>query len=437
MPWRFFAVFACCMVLPIVVRAEADWTQFRGPSGMGLSDVDDLPLQWGESTGVVWKTPIVGEGWSSPVVAEGRIWLTSAVHVAASEEQRKAKTEGKMGADGLDVASSISLWATEVDLDSGKVVQEIKLSDVDSPQPIHALNSFASPTPVLSGERLYCHFGDYGTFCLDTASGEILWSERIPLDHSVGPGSSPVLFEDLLILTCDGMHSQHITALNTADGSVAWRTDRPPLRTDEPDFRKSFCTPLLIQIQGEYQLVIPGAQWCVAYEPRTGKEIWRIDHGRGFSVVPRPVFDGQRVYFCTGFSGETLWAVRPDGQGDVSSSHVDWKYTKQIPNKPSPIVFGERLYTISDGGIAQCFETDTGKQLWKQRVGGKYSASPLYACRRLYLCSHEGRTTVIAAGDEFKELATNDLDGQIMASPVVADGDLLLRTESHLYRIGD
>ncbi len=433
--WCLAAV--CCLSMCTRLHADVEWHQFRGPSGQGISDAVGLPLHWDEATNVVWKTPIVGEGWSSPVYGNGHVWVTSATIVAASEEVRQEKIAGTMTGKGLDVAQTITLWAVQLDLKTGDQLRQIKLADVDEPQPIHSLNSYASPTPVLADGRLYCHFGDYGTFCLDASTGTPLWQQRINLEHAVGPGSSPFLYDDLLILTCDGLHTQFVTALNTSDGSIAWRTDRPPLRTDEPEYRKAFCTPLLINVHDEDQLVIPGAQWFIAYEPRTGKEIWRVDHGGGFSNVPRPVYDGQRVYLCTGFMTTELWAVRVDGRGDVTSSHVDWKISKQMPTMPSPVVFGERLYTINDAGIAQCFNVSDGERVWTKRVGGKYSASPLLAERRIYLCSHDGRTTVIAAGDEYQQLAENQLDGRLMASPVVVDDDLLLRTDTHLYRIGE
>lgn len=417
--------------------AEADWRQFRGPTGQGVSDAKGLPLRWDETSNIVWKTPLQGQGWSSPVYTGDRVWLTSATVVAASEDVRQAKTEGKMLAQQMDVAQTISLWATEIDLVTGKQLRQIHLAEVAEPQPIHSLNSYASPTPVIEDGRLYCHFGDYGTYCLDTSTGDPVWEERLPLSHSVGPGSSPQLYEDLLILPCDGMHNQFIVALKISNGSEVWRTDRPPIRAEEPEFRKAFCTPLMFEVQGEKQVVIPGAQWCIAYEPRTGKEIWRVDHGRGFSNVPRPVWDGRYVYLCTGYGSGQLWAIRPNGHGDVTNSHVVWKATKQIPNMPSPLAFGGRIYTIGDGGIAQCFDADTGKLVWKERVGGKFSASPLLADRRIYLSSHAGLTTVIEAADEFQVLAENQLDGQIMASPVVVEDDLLLRTDTHLYRVGE
>ena len=432
----------CFLFALATAQAETSWPQFRGPDGQGHSNAQGLPLHWDESTNIVWKTPIVGEGWSSPVVANGKAWLTSATEVAANKEEREATLADIKDGAGLAVAKTITLWANEVDLRSGKVLREIKLADIESPQPIHSLNSFASPSPFLAEGRLYCHFGDYGTFCLDTSRGlsqdkVIVWQKRIRMEHAVGPGSSPLLVDDLLIIPCDGMDSQYILALHAADGSKAWKTDRPQLRTEERDFRKSFCTPLLIEVDGQQQLVVPAAQWCIAYEPRTGKEIWRIDHGSGFSVVPRPVFDGERVFICTGFSGKKLLAIRPDGHGDVTETHVDLIAKKQVPTRPSPIIVDERIYTINDAGIAQCFDTKNGKRIWKERIGGKFSSSPLYADSRIYLCSHEGRTTILAPGDTYQELASNDIEGQLMASPVVVDNDLLLRTDKHLYRVGN
>ena len=200
--------------------------------------------------------------------------------------------------------------------------------------------------------------------------------------------------------------------------------------------RKSFCTPLVFEHAGRRQAVIPGAQWFISYDPASGEEIWRVDHGSGFSNVPRPVFDGERVYLCTGFGKPQLWAVRADGTGDVSETHVDWRQKQQIPAMSSPVVSNGRIYVISDGGVASCFDTTSGELIWRERMPGKYSASPLLANGRIYFCSQEGRTTVIEDAAEYRELAANQLDGMLMASPAVAGEDLVLRTDSHLYRIG-
>ena len=416
--------------------AESTWPEFRGPGGQGISTEKNLPLTWSESENIRWKTPIPGFGWSSPVVAEGKIWLTTATVVEASEEERAAKVAGTMMADQMIAARTVTLWAVELELESGRVLRKIQLLEVNEPQPIHSLNSYASPTPILSGSRLYCHFGDYGTVCLDTNSGKPLWEKRFALDHRVGPGSSPVVWEDLLIVPCDGADVQYVVALNKDTGETVWRTDRPPIEQTDGEFRKSYSTPLAIEVNGKEQVVIPGAQWCIAYEPRAGKEIWRVNHGRGFSIVPRPVFDGHLLFFCTGYMSGKLLAVRPDGTGDVTASHIAWEQDKQVPTMPSPLVVENRIYLASDGGIAACYDAETGEEKWRERIRGRYSASPLYAADRVYVCSHEGLTTVFAASDEFERLAENELDGQLMASPVAVEGSLLLRTGTHLYRVG-
>jgi len=419
------------------VRAEVLWPQFRSPDGQGHAEAVGVPLHWGEDENIVWKTPVEGLGWSSPVVAEGKIWLTTAIPTYVSEEERAAKVEGLPLPGQLAVASEVSLWAMSFDLASGDLLQKIKLFSVESPQVIHSLNSFASPTSVLGEGRLYCHFGAHGTACVDTNSGDIVWKSSFEVQHSVGPGSSPVLFEDLLIFPCDGTDDQFVVAVNTANGEPVWQTDRPPMRSEQGDYQKAFSTPLVIEFNGEKQVVVPGAQWFVSYNPRTGKEIWRVDHDSGFSTVPRAVYDGVRLYLCTGFVRGQLWAVRPDGTGDVTETHVDWKRTKQIPTMPSPLVVDGKVYVVSDGGVASCFEASTGDELWRKRMGGKYSASPLYVDGRLYFCNHEGVTTVLAPSEEYQELAQNELEGQLMASPVAVERDLLLRSDTHLYRIGD
>jgi outer membrane protein assembly factor BamB len=416
-----------------------DWPQFRGPGGQGDVGNVTLPLKWSESEGIKWKTALPGRGWSSPVIADGKIWLTAAVEIPPSDAQRKAREE-KIAKDpklaDLNSAGSIDLIALEVDLTTGKLLRTIKLFTVDEPPPIHNVNSYASPTPVLADGRLFCHFGTFGAACVDVKSGEVTWRRTLEIDHMVGPGSSPVVAGDVMILTCDGADKQFIAGLDVKTGEPRWQVDRPPLREENPDMRKSFSTPLVFDHAGRQQAVIPGAQWFISYNPATGDEIWRVDHGSGFSNVPRPVFDGERVYLCTGFGKPQLWAVRADGTGDVSDTHVDWRQKQQIPAMSSPVVSDGRIYVISDGGVASCFDTTNGEMIWRERIPGKYSASPLLADGRIYFCSQEGRTTVVADAAEYQELAANQLEGMHMASPAVTGEDLILRTDSHLYRIG-
>jgi len=425
----------------LCTRTNADeiWPQFRGPSGQGEASDSELPLRWSEDEGIRWKTPIPGRGWSSPVIAGGRIWLTTAEEHAAGEAQRRQilKSAPKIAvSDQLVAFASVTLSAIEVDLATGEVLRRVKLFEPQAPPPIHGLNTYASPTPVLADGRVYCHFGTFGTACVDAKTGDVLWRRELKLQHIVGPGSSPLVHGNVLIVASDGGDRQYITALDLETGDTVWEKDRPPIRADDPDNRKAFSTPLVINVDGRAQLVAPGAQWFVAYDPASGEEIWRIDHGRGFSNVARPAFDGRLLFLNTGFGKPQLWAVRPDGSGDVSDTHVAWREAQQVPAMSSPVVSGGRIYLISDGGVASCLDAETGDLIWRERIPGKYSASPLAGAGRVYFSSHEGRTTVIADSSEFEVLARNDLDGMLMASPAAVEGDLVLRTDSHLYRIG-
>ncbi len=437
-PLSVLAALAASTFLSTLASADGSWPQFRGPGGQGVVEDAELPLRWSETEGVAWKTPLPGRGWSSPVIADGRIWVTTAEERAATDEERTElmKDVANMGiAKQMAAVASVRLSALAVDLETGRVERGVELFTVDGPPPIHGLNSYASPTAVIADGRVVCHFGAMGTACIDASTGDVLWRKRFEINHIVGPGSSPVVHNGLVILTCDGGDKQFIVALDLKTGDTVWQVDRPPIRIEDPDLRKAYCTPLVYEAGGRVQMVIPGAQWFIAYDPATGEEIWRIDHGSGYSNVPRPVFDGEKVYLDTGFNKAQMWAVRVDGAGDVTDTHVAWRQTQQMPTMPSPVAGAGRLFVISDGGVASCLDAATGNPVWRERVGGQFSASPLLGSGRVYFCNHEGRTTVVTAGDMFEVLAENDLDGRLMASPAVADGDFILRTDTHLYRI--
>jgi outer membrane protein assembly factor BamB len=385
----------------------SDWPQFRGPTGQGHSDERGLPLTWSESKNVRWKTAIPGKGWSSPVVHDDRIWLTTATE------------EGK------------SLRAISVDRNTGAILVNVEVFRVKSLGKISPKNTFASPTPVLEGDRVYVHFGALGTACL-TESGEIVWKTRLEYDNGEhGPGGSPVLHENLLIVSCDGQDVQFVVALDKLTGKVRWKKSR--------EGYQAYTTPLIVPLAAGDQAISPGAFRAIAYEPRTGKELWRVNYGEGFSNVPRPVYGGGLVFICTGFQQPSLLAVRIDdhSRGDITKSHVTWSLKRGVPLTPSPLLVGDELYLISDNGIASCIDVKTGNPHWQVRLGGNHSASPIYADGRIYFLSEEGESVVIAPGKEFKPLAQNQLDGPTLASMAVSNGSIFIRTLTHLYRLSN
>ncbi|MFN0020593.1 MAG: PQQ-binding-like beta-propeller repeat protein [Pirellulaceae bacterium] len=419
---------------PVVVSASAqDWPQFRGPSGDGCVVAKNLPERWGGFDAPAWQTEIPGSGWSSPVVVGGKVWLTSAKQAALDEKEREKKLAlNPILTPDFQTHASATLLAIEIEAASGKILRQIDLFTFADPKPIHAQNTYASPTPVSDGERLYCHFGSLGTVCLEMKSGKILWKQVLTVEEITGPGGSPVLWKDMLIFACDGTNQQFVIALDKLTGKQIWRTNRPPIEAEDNKLRRAFSTPLVIAHAGQEQLIVPGAQWVCSYEPATGKEIWRANFGAGHAVVPRPVFKDGLVYICTGYMKPELWAIKVDGKGDVTDSHVVWTCEKQVPEISSPLVSGGEVYFVSSKGVATCLDAKTGEQIWQHRLGGNFAASPLLADGKLYITSQEGVTSVLKPGRQFEEIARNQLFGQTLASLAVFEDSILIRTQSQL-----
>lgn len=435
------------LVASLVLSAKAEmWPQFRGPGGDGISQAENIPTEIGEEKNLVWKTELPGRGWSSPVFDGESLWVTTAEEIFPDEEERlkilKDSGEKERTFSQRQVATHIDLAVVEIDFKTGGVRKTIELGSIENPQTIHSLNSFASPTPVLNadGSRLFAHFGAFGTFAIDTASGDVAWKKVIDLEHGVGPGSSPILHKNLLVLICDGVDRQFVTTLDAGTGETVWTTERPEMRAPLGDQKKSYNTPVVLTDRdGRVQLVCMGAQWLVSYDPETGEEIWRLDHGSGFSVVPRPVYSEKHglLYISTGFGKPELLAIRVDGEGDITDSDkIAWREEKRIPAKPSPLLVGDELFVISDGGIGTCFDAATGTIHWTERIDGNYSASPLFADGNIFVANQEGIVSVIRPGRSFEVVASNRLDGSIMASPIALDGALVIRSDKALYRLG-
>jgi outer membrane protein assembly factor BamB len=400
--------------------AGAQWPQFRGPDGMGTS-TSQPPLSWSEQQNVAWKVPIHGRAWSSPVVLDDQVWVTTATP------------------DGRE------LFAIALDRKTGRILHDLKLFHVATPQYAHPFNTYASPTPVIEPGRVYVTFGSPGTAAIDTSTGKVVWERRdLECNHFRGAGSSPILFGDLLVMHFDGSDRQYVVALDKRTGKTVWQTRRSIDFQDltpegkpqaDGDFRKAFSTPQIVMVGGEPVLVSIGSKATYGYDPRTGKELWRIEERSSHSGSTRPVTGHGLVFYPTGFASGQLLAVKPDGRGDVTGTHVVWRVTRGVPNKPSLVLAGDLIVMINDGGIVTCLEAKTGREVWKDRLEGTFSASPVVASGRVYFFSEEGKTTVVEAGRAFKVLAENQLGDGFMASPAVDGAALILRSRTHLYRI--
>ncbi len=431
------------MIRPLVFAAlgatavfAQTWPEWRGPDGQGISAATGLPLTWSETEGVVWKTPLSGRGHSTPVLAEGRLWLTAAREQAATAEETERRLKANTGDQPVTVLSSVSLRALCVDAASGRLLHDVELLNVREPQWVHQLNSYASPSPILAGGRLYAHFGSFGTACLDTATGQVLWrNQELQIMHENGPGSTPVLWQDRLIVHFDGSDRQFIAAYDAAGGRVLWQTLRSGEMRPNPQQRKAYGTPLVAVLNGRPTVVSPAADWVYGYDPADGRELWKLPYGElGFSMSVRPVADDQRIYFSTSFGKSQMIALKHAG---LPVPEVAWRNNKNAPKMSSPVLVNGLLYYVDDGGIASCVDAATGEAVYRERLGGKFSASPIAAEGRVYFASREGVVSVLPATREFRVLARNSLDGgAIMASPVAVDGALFLRTEQALYRLG-
>lgn len=423
------AVLLTLFVATVAVAADTPsiaWPEFRGPTGNGIvappGVTVGLPLKWSETENVRWKTEIPLKGWSTPVVMDGQVWLTTATP------------------EGND------FYAICVDAETGKILFNEKLFHSDTPEPLgNEVNSYASPTPAIEPGRVYIHFGSYGTACLDTKTFKVIWQRQdMPCRHFRGPGSSLIIFENLLVLTFDGADQQYLTALDKTTGKTVWKTDRTTAWKDldengkpqrEGDFRKAFSTPLIIEANGKYQMVTVGSAAAYSYDPRTGREIWKT-HNETHTPSVRPVYADGLAFITTSRNTPGLWAVRVDGEGDVTDTHVVWKLEGNgAPEEPSPLLLDGLIYLVSNDGMGTCLEAATGTEVWKQRIGGNYQASPIYADGNIYFFSTQGKGTIIKAGRTYEAVATNKLETGFMASPAVAGKALFLRSKTHLYRI--
>ncbi len=416
------------LVLPLAVPASAEnWPRFRGPTGQGHSSEKGLPKTWTATQGIHWKTPIPGMGWSSPIVWKDRVFVTTVTD---------ANTQCRILA--LDRNSGEIVWST--------AVHEIL------PLRKEQKNSYASPTPVTDGDRVYAVFGDGTQVAVDFA-GKILWkNEETRFYSRHGLGASPLLHGGLLIMPFDGSNrvqkagdwpnnsqdeqlgwrlpwdGAEITALDVTTGNRVWVARRGQSRI-------AHVTPNIVHVAGKPELVSPAGDAIQGFDPATGERLWSV-YSQGEGVTPSFAFGDDLIFTASGFEKSTLRTVRTGGRGDITSTHIAWEQPKGTPTQPSLLYLPPHLYSITDGGIVHCFDAQSGKIVYAERVGGNHSASPVLADGHLYFLSEGGETTVVKPGPTFEIVARNPVGEKCQASLAVSQGHIFLRTESHLLSIG-
>lgn len=412
----FVAIFAS----QITNAQQQNWTHFRGTNLNAISESTNPPVSWSETSNIRWKTDLEGKGWSSPVVLGNQIWLTSATF------------------DGKKMSGIC------IDFNTGKIVFNIPLFSPDSVQAKHSINTYATPTPCIEKGFVYLHFGTFGTACLSTIDGKVIW-KRVDLncDHVQGPGSSPIIYKNLIILHLEGVDVQYLVALDKVTGKTVWKTERPlniyePLT---PIGKKAYITPLIVNVKGKDLLISNGAAICQAFDPETGKEIWRVTQGTD-STIAMPISENGVVYFLPGFinspEGEKyteLIAVNPDGKGDIAKTNILWRRKAPVLQLLTPVINGGLIYMIDTQNILSCIDAKSGSVVYSQKMKNKHYSSPVYANGMIYFTSGKGETTIIKAGRKLNIIAENKLPGEVFATPAILRDLILLRTDKSLYCI--
>jgi len=399
----------------------SNWSHFRGSNLNGMAASGNLPVNWNDSLNILWKTEVSGKGWSSPVVWGDQIWITSAT------------PEGT------------EMYALCYSLRSGREIFKIKLFQQDKIYGKHDLNTYATPTPCIEQGFVYVHFGTTGTACLNTSDGSVVWKRSdLNCEHVQGPASSPVIYKNMLILHLEGTDVQYIAALDKTTGKTIWKTDRPRELYDklQPIGKKAYITPIVISVNGKDLLISNGSAVCIAYDVKTGKEVWRVVQGED-STIAMPFFENGLVYFYTSFVTERdgkqyceLFAVDPSGSGDVTSSHIVWRLREPILQLLTPLIKDGLIYSINTKNQLRCLEAKTGKIVYTQKMTGRYNSSPVYSNGLIYFTSLSGETTVVREGRKYELAAKNKLKGEIQATPAITGDRLIMRTSSGLYCIG-
>ena len=419
-PMRTFILLLTITVSFPALQSQ-EWTGFRGGDLHALAEGVGYPTEWNDSTNIVWKLPIEGKGWSSPIVKYGVVWVTTAI-----EKER-------------------DLILVGIDFEEGKIIHQIKLFRPDEFHNIHALNSYATPTSCVDDKYVYVNFGRYGTACVRISDLHVMWKrEDLICDHFQGPGASPILYKDKLILHFEGMDAQYIVALDKNTGKTIWRIDRDEkIYSTLPEMeRKAYVTPIVINVADRDLLISNGSAGCFAYDVKNGEEVWRIVKGIT-STVSMPTYWNGNLYFFGGLVNKEddkkhyhLTAADPKGKGDISKTNIIWVQDYSTSQMLTPVVNKEVLYTMDTRGNMQGIDAFTGEIYWAKRFIGKFNSSPICAGGFVYFNSNRGETVVIKEGKELNIVSENLVEGQIWATPAFVNGSILLRISEYLYKVG-
>ena len=405
-----------------VSSQEKNWTHFRGSNLDGLAVTENIPLKWDDSV-IKWKTKIHDNGYSSPVVYNNQIWVTT------------AKPDGK------------ELYALCLDFKTGEIIYDIKVFTPDEVPGKHSLNTYASPTPCIEKGFVYVHYGSMGTACINTSNGSIVWTRNdFKCKHVQGPASSPVIYKNLLILHFEGVDVRYIVALDKANGKEIWRSERPakPYEPITEIGRKAYITPIIINIKGRDMLISNGSAVCIAYDPKDGKEIWRVVDGAE-STISMPFTEKGVVFWYAGYMLSAdgakfteLLAVNPDGNGDITGTNVLWKKRDELSRNQclTPVIKDGLIYSVNTRNILMCIDAATGEEIWSTHVTSNYDASPIYVNGNVWFFSVKGEVLVIKAGRKYVVAAQNKMDSGIWATPAFLRNSVIMRTQNYLYRIG-
>ncbi len=401
---------------------DRNWTHFRGSNLNGIAATENILSKWDESD-IKWKTKIHDNGYSSPVVYDNQIWVTTAT------------PDGK------------ELYAVCIDFQTGKIIYDIKVFTPDEVEGKHSLNTYASPTPCIEKGFVYVHYGSMGTACINTANGSIVWKRTdFKCKHVQGPASSPVIYKNLLILHFEGTDVRYIVALDKSNGNLIWRSDRPaePYELLPEIGRKAYITPIIINVKGRDMMISNGSAVCIAYDPDTGREIWRVVDGAE-STVAMPFTEKGTVFWYTGYmvakdgtDYTELLAVNPDGAGNITNSNIMWKKQDGLSRNQclTPVIKDGLIFTVNTRNMLMCIDASTGEEVWSTHVTSNYDASPIYVNGNIWFFSEKGEVLIIKASRKYEIISKNQMDSGIWATPAILRNSVILRTQKYLYRIG-